>query len=62
MRTVKAALEQSQNLGKPISPEVMVIANNMEEPGRLADLTASNLDLKVEGAQEILEALDRWSA
>ena len=58
MRNVKAALEKSQNLGKPISPEVMVIANNMEEPGRLADLTASNLDLKVEGAQAILEALD----
>ncbi len=35
-----------------------MIANNMDEPGRLADLTASNLDLKVEGAQAILEALD----
>jgi ATP-dependent Lon protease len=58
MRNVKAALEKSQNLGKQISPEVIVIANNMEEPGRLADLTASNLDLKVEGAQAILEALD----
>ncbi len=58
MRNVKAALEKSANLGKPISPEVIVIATNMEEPGRLADLTASNLDLKVEGAQEILEALD----
>jgi ATP-dependent Lon protease len=58
MRNVKAALERSQNLGKPISPEVVVIANNMEEAGRLADLTASNLDLKVEGAQAILEALD----
>src|SRR5512144_1716371 len=58
MRNVKAALEKSSNLGKPISPEVIVIATNMEEPGRLADLTASNLDLKVEGAQEILEALD----
>jgi ATP-dependent Lon protease len=30
----------------------------MEEAGRLADLTASNLDLKVEGAQAILEALE----
>jgi ATP-dependent Lon protease len=58
MRNVKAALEKSSNLGKPISPEVIVIATNMDEPGRLADLTASNLDLKVEGAQEILEALD----
>ncbi len=58
MRNVKGALEKSANLGKPISPEVIVIANNMEEAGRLADLTASNLDLKVEGAQEILEAID----
>jgi ATP-dependent Lon protease len=58
MRNVKAALEKSANLGKPISPEVIVIATNMEEPGRLADLTASNLDLKVEGAQDILESVD----
>src|SRR5687768_18457772 len=35
MRNVKAALEKSANLGKPISPEVIVIATNMEEPGRL---------------------------
>ena len=40
MRNVKAALEKSTNLGKPISPEVIVIATNMDEPGRLADLTA----------------------
>jgi ATP-dependent Lon protease len=58
MRNVKGALEKSANLGKPISPEVIVIANNMEDAGRLADLTASNLDLKVEGAQDILEATD----
>jgi ATP-dependent Lon protease len=58
MRNVKAAIEKSANLGKPISPEVVVIAANMEEPGRLADLTASNLDLKVEGAQDILEAVE----
>ena len=30
MRNVKSALEKSANLGKPISPEVIVIANNME--------------------------------
>ena len=58
VRNVRGALERSANLGKPISPEVIVIANNMEEPGRLADLAASNLDLKVEGAQAILEALE----
>ncbi len=58
MRNVKSALEKSANLGKNISSEVIVIATNMDEPGRLADLAASNLDLKVEGAQEILEATD----
>ncbi len=58
MRNVKSALEKSVNLGKQISPEVIVIANNMDEPGRLADLAASNLELKVEGAQEVLESLD----
>jgi ATP-dependent Lon protease len=58
MRSVKEALEKSVNLGKPISTEVIVIANNMDEPGRLADLTASNLDLKVETAQAVLDAID----
>ena len=58
MRNVKEALEKSVNLGKSISPEVMVIAANLDDPGRLADLAVSNLDLKVEAAQEILETID----
>jgi len=37
---------------------VLVIINNLEHPGRLADLVASNLDLKVEQAQQILEIFD----
>ncbi|MGH9323507.1 MAG: endopeptidase La [Vicinamibacteria bacterium] len=57
-RNVKEALEKSVNLGKSISPEVMVIAANLEDPGRLADLAVSNLDLKVTEAQEILETID----
>jgi ATP-dependent Lon protease len=58
MRNVKGALEKSANLGKAISPEVMVIAANLEDPGRLADLAVSNLDLKVDGAQEVLDTID----
>ncbi|MGH9461803.1 MAG: endopeptidase La [Vicinamibacteria bacterium] len=58
MRNVKGALEKSANLGKAISPEVMVIAANLEDPGRLADLAVSNLDLKVDSAQEILDTID----
>jgi ATP-dependent Lon protease len=58
MRTVKKSLERSASLGKAISSEVMVIAGNLEDPGRLADLVASNLDLKVEDAQAILKLTD----
>jgi ATP-dependent Lon protease len=58
MRNVKKSLERSASLGKPISSEIMVIANNLESAGRLADLTASNLELKVEEAQEILRIVD----
>ena len=62
MRNVKAALEQSQNLGKPISPEVVVIANNMDEAGRLADLTASNLDpSRWRGPRPSSRPSTRWS-
>jgi ATP-dependent Lon protease len=58
MRNVSSALEKVAALGKNISQEVMVIAANLDDPGRLADLVASNLLLKVEEAQEILSILD----
>jgi ATP-dependent Lon protease len=58
LRSVKQNLEKSVSLGKSISPEVMVIAANLDDPARLADLAASNLDLKLEDAQKILESVD----
>jgi ATP-dependent Lon protease len=58
MRSAKQLLDRAAGMGKNLPSEVMVIANNLEDPGRLADLTASNLELKVEEAQEILETLD----
>ena len=58
LRSVKRALERASGLGKNIPSEVLVIAGNLEDPGRLADLVASNLELKVDEAQEILEILD----
>ncbi|HYS03978.1 MAG TPA: endopeptidase La [Candidatus Dormibacteraeota bacterium] len=58
LRTVKKSLEKSASLGKAISSEVMVIASNLEDPGRLADLVASNLDLKIEDAQTVLKMVD----
>ncbi|HEY3175303.1 MAG TPA: endopeptidase La [Candidatus Polarisedimenticolia bacterium] len=58
LRSVKKSLERSVSLGKSISSEVMVVASNLEAPGRLADLAASNVEMKIEDAQEILETID----
>jgi ATP-dependent Lon protease len=58
VRAVKRALERASSLGKSLPSEVLVIASNLEDPGRLADLVASNLELKVDEAQEVLEIID----
>jgi ATP-dependent Lon protease len=58
IRSVKEQIQKGVNLGKGVSPDVLVIINNLEHPGRLADLVASNLDLKVEQAEQILEIFD----
>jgi ATP-dependent Lon protease len=58
LRSVKESLDRAVSLGKAISPEVMVITANLDDPGRLADLAASNLDLKPAEAQGILETTD----
>src|SRR6185436_8099616 len=58
IRSVKQNLDRAVSLGKNISPEVMVIAANLDDPARLTDLAASNLDLKLEEAQAILETID----
>jgi len=58
MRTVRANLEKVVELGKQISPEVMLIASQLEDGARLADLVASNLNLKPADAQKVLEAMD----
>ncbi|MDE2320379.1 MAG: LON peptidase substrate-binding domain-containing protein, partial [candidate division NC10 bacterium] len=58
IRSVKELVSKSVALGKQISSDVVVIINNLEHPGRLADLVASHLDLKMEQAQEVLELFD----
>jgi ATP-dependent Lon protease len=58
MRNVRGSMEKAANLGKNISPEVMAIIANLDDAGRLADLSASNLELKVDDAQSVLEIAD----
>ncbi len=58
VRNVRSSMEQAANLGKNISPEVLAIISNLEDAGRLADLSASNIELKVEDAQSVLNIFD----
>jgi len=58
MRTVREQLTKIAELGKQISPEVMVILENITDPGSMADLIASNLGLKLAEAQMLLEIED----
>ncbi len=56
MRTVREQLERIAQLGKSFSNDILLLLENIAEPGRLADLVAANMGLKVEQAQQILEA------
>ncbi len=58
MRTVKEQLEKVISLGRMLSPDILMVVDDINDAGRLADLIASNLGLKVEDGQEILELHD----
>jgi ATP-dependent Lon protease len=58
IRNVKSTLEKMVSLGKNISTDLVTIAANLDDAGRLADLVASNLELRVDKAQEVLQAID----
>ncbi len=58
---VRSSREQSErilSLRGISSQDIMSVLNNVSEPGRLADLIASNLRMKVGAAQKILECHD----
>jgi ATP-dependent Lon protease len=59
MRTVREHTEKILSLKGIMSADLMMILNNIEEPGRLADLVISNLRLKTNESQEVLETLDQ---
>lgn len=58
MRLVREQTEKIMSLRGILSADLMAIINNIEEPGRLADLVGSNLRLKVAESQKILETVD----
>jgi ATP-dependent Lon protease len=58
VRNVRGSMERAASLGKNISPEVLAIIANLDDAGRLADLSASNLELKVEDGQTVLDIFE----
>src|SRR3989454_1285948 len=51
-------LEQLLSMGKLIPPDMLILADNVQAPGRLADVILANLGLGVEEAQALLELPD----
>jgi len=58
MRNVREQLEKVISFGRALSPDILMVLDDITDPGRLADLISSNLGLKVSEAQLILETLD----
>lgn len=58
IRNAREQLEKIIALGRMLSPDILLILDDVTDPGRLADLIASNLGLKVGDAQRVLETAD----
>ncbi|MFC3713717.1 endopeptidase La [Sphingoaurantiacus capsulatus] len=58
MRSVAKQFESYTRLNKKVAPEVVVQVGQIEEPSRLADTVASNLNLKIADKQSLLNAID----
>ena len=58
MRTLVHSFEKYSKSSKSVSEETYKTVLEVEEPGRLADIIASHLPLKVSGKQEVLEIVD----
>ena len=58
MRYVKEEMEKVVSMGRMVPPDILMVLDTIDEPGKLADVAAANLGLAVDKAQEILEIVD----
>lgn len=59
MRTVLASFDEYINIDQNLAPEVFSSVVSIEAPGRMADMIASHLGIKIEDKQSIIETLDQ---
>ncbi len=52
---MRGNIDKLSGLGKTVQPELSMVVQSVDDPGRMADLVASHLTLKVPEAQELLE-------
>ncbi|PWU14233.1 MAG: endopeptidase La [Bdellovibrio sp.] len=58
IRTAKDQIEKIIAFGRVLPPDILLVLEDVTEPGRLSDLIASNLGIKVSEAQRVLETAD----
>ena len=59
MRTVLASFDEYISIDQNLAPEVFASVVTVESPGRMADMIASHLEIKIEDKQTILDTLDQ---
>jgi ATP-dependent Lon protease len=58
LKHVRELLEKLVGFGRSLSPDILMLLEDVQDPGRIADLIASNLGLKIIDAQRVLGAMD----
>ena len=58
MRTVLSSFDEYVNINQNLAPEIFASVVTIEDPGRMADMIASHLEIKLEDKQLLLETLD----
>ncbi|MCP8617031.1 endopeptidase La [Salirhabdus salicampi] len=58
MRTLLEQFEQYIKVSKKVSEETLATVTDIDEPGRLADIVASHLSLKMKDKQKVLELIN----
>ncbi len=58
MRAILSQFDQYIKLNKKIPPEILSTLAGIEDPGRLADMVAAHLTLKIQEKQQILEQIN----
>ncbi len=58
MRTVLSNFDEYININRNLAPEIFATVVTIEDPGRMADMIASHLEIKLEDKQALLETLD----